>query len=537
MTGHWCNSTGVWHTIGGRSLLRKQEYTLPQALGDEFGYATGIFGKWHLGDEYPYRPQDRGFTTTLCHGGGGVGQQPDWWGNDYFDDTYHVNGVPKPFEGYCTDVFFREATKFMKDNVDRDTPFFCYLATNAPHEPFNVSKEYRDLYKDDTKTDDYARFLGMITNIDDNFGTLKQNLHDWGIEDNTILVFMSDNGQIPIRSCSPGEQYNSGMRGFKGSEYEGGHRIPFALRYPAMGIDNGLDVTTLASYVDVMPTLLDLVHGNSYTLPKGREAFHGCSLKPLLLGSDNELHESDFWTNRIAVADTQRIPNPMKWKQCSVMQSSWRLVNKVELYDIAKDPGQTTNVIKDHPERVDILMEGYETWWKLCQLSQDFETPIALGGKERCVTLRSHDMRNDNGDTVWSQALVRQGVPCWGWWEVLVECEGDYEFGLQRWPKESHHALREGIRGTDIVFRKDDVSPRSMSNYVGGKALDIRTASLRISKVGEWSKDVHSDEDVQVTFDKIHLEAGLQTQVRAFFQSNAQGYYSSPYYVYVKKVD
>ena len=143
LTGHYCNSTGVWHTVGGRSLLRADEWTLADALR-EAGWRTGIFGKWHLGDERPYRPQDRGFQRSVVHGGGGIGQTPDWWGNDYFDDTYRVDGVPTPFEGYCTDVFFAEAWRFVA--ADPATPCFCFISTNAPHGPYNVPPSYQALY-------------------------------------------------------------------------------------------------------------------------------------------------------------------------------------------------------------------------------------------------------------------------------------------------------------------------------------------------------------------------------------------------------
>jgi len=153
LTGHYCNSTGVWHTVGGRSLLRADEWTLANALS-EAGYRTGIFGKWHLGDAYPYRPQDRGFQKSVVHGGGGLGQTPDWWGNDYFDDTYLVDGSPVPFKGYCTDVFFTEALAFIES--DRSKPFFCFLSTNAPHSPFNVPPDYQALYDGKTATESYA---------------------------------------------------------------------------------------------------------------------------------------------------------------------------------------------------------------------------------------------------------------------------------------------------------------------------------------------------------------------------------------------
>jgi len=124
LTGRYSTRTGVWHTIMGRSLLDEDEETLAEVLRAN-GYRTGMFGKWHLGDNWPQRPQDQGFEHVVWHHGGGVGQGPDYWGNDYFDDTYEVNGEWRQFEGYCTDVWFEEAAKFVEAEDER--PFFAYL--------------------------------------------------------------------------------------------------------------------------------------------------------------------------------------------------------------------------------------------------------------------------------------------------------------------------------------------------------------------------------------------------------------------------
>src|SRR5262245_5713972 len=144
MTGRYSSRTGVWHTIMGRSILRRDEVTLAELFA-RAGYRTGIFGKWHLGDNFPYRPQDRGFHDCVVHGGGGVGQTPDFWGNRYFDDTYLENGRPRRFAGYCTDVFFDQALAFLDRHKAR--PFFLYLATNAPHAPYRVPERYRQVYR------------------------------------------------------------------------------------------------------------------------------------------------------------------------------------------------------------------------------------------------------------------------------------------------------------------------------------------------------------------------------------------------------
>ena len=258
MTGKYCNKVGVWHTIKGREILSSEENTLAGWL-KEAGYRTGIFGKWHLGDNYPYRPQDRGFDEVLIHGGGGVGQEPDYWNNDYFDDTYFHNGKAEKYNGYCTDIWFSEALKFIENN--KNGPFFCYLSTNAPHHPYYVEAKYSDPYKNNPDIP-HPDFYGMISNLDENLGRLREALDSLGLSTNTILVFMSDNGTSGgVEFGKDGEimaGYNAGMRGKKGSPYDGGHRVPFFLYWPDGGIPGGKDVSTITSYIDFVPTILDL---------------------------------------------------------------------------------------------------------------------------------------------------------------------------------------------------------------------------------------------------------------------------------------
>ena len=178
LTGRWTNRTGVWHTIMGRSMLRHNEVTIGKILGDG-GYHTGMFGKWHLGDNYPYRPEDRGFQEVLRHGGGGVGQTPDFWDNAYFDGAYFHNGKAVPAKGFCTDVFFDYAKRFITKVKDSDKPFFVYLCTNAPHGPMHAPEASSKPYQDQSVN--LANFYGMIANIDDNVGAMRQFLKkkDW----------------------------------------------------------------------------------------------------------------------------------------------------------------------------------------------------------------------------------------------------------------------------------------------------------------------------------------------------------------------
>lgn len=329
MTGRYANSTGVWHTVGGWSLLREEEKTLADIF-TEAGYKTGAFGKWHLGDNYPFRAHDRGFQETVMHYGGGVQQTPDYWNNNYFDDTYFKNGVPQKYQGYCTDVFFNEATKFIE--AANGQPFFAYIATNAPHGPYNVPLKYYNLYKDLSNTvlaDTQKRFYGMITNVDDNFGKLRKKLKELNIADNTILIFMTDNGTSAGYYNKKGKVtgYNADMRGTKGSEYEGGHRVPFFIHWKNGNIKTAKDINLLTAQLDIMPTLADLC---GIKLPKNHRKINEQSLVKILKGEEKE-------NNRMLVTDSQRLNYPKKWRKSSVMQNKWRLVNGKELYNIEND--------------------------------------------------------------------------------------------------------------------------------------------------------------------------------------------------------
>ena len=224
-SGHWANRTGVWHTIMGRSMLRENEPTIGKIF-QAAGYATGMFGKWHLGDNYPYRPEDRGYKEVLRHGGGGVGQTPDYWDNAYFDGSYWHNGTPVPVKGYCSDVFFDYARSFIKAQSDAGKPFLAYVSTNAPHSPQHAPEEFAKPYEQDHPVG-LAHFFGMIANVDDNVGKLRQFLNDEGLTENTVFIFTTDNG-----TAGGHKIFNAQMRGKKGSVYDGGHRVPFFVSWP-----------------------------------------------------------------------------------------------------------------------------------------------------------------------------------------------------------------------------------------------------------------------------------------------------------------
>ena len=507
MTGRYCNCTGVWHTIMGRSLLRRDEVTMADVFRAG-GYRTGMFGKWHLGDNHPFGPHERGFDEALFHGGGGVSQTPDFWGNDYFADTYQRNGVNEAFDGYCTDVWFDEAMAFIERHKDR--PFLCYLATNAPHGPYRVAESYSKPYRGQVP-DARANFYGMITCIDDNMARLRDKLDGLGIADNTILIFMTDNGTCGGCQTGPDhfvtDGFNAGMRGKKGSEYDGGHRTPLFLRWPAGGFAQGRDVPQLTANIDMLPTLADLC---GIPLPSDA-VINGTSIAPLLRGDDAE------WPDRVLVTDSQRIELPAKWRKSATMTRRWRLVNGTELYNILDDPGQRHDVAADRPDLVAALREHYEAWWDFVSARFDEYVPIVVGTEhEPEARITSHDW---HGETcAWNQGMIREGIQCNGFWAIDVAEAGDYEFELRRWPKEEDRAITDGIEGEVTDW------------YTGGNALPLTTAALR---VGDQEQTAPIPPDAKgVTF-TLCLEAG-ETRMETCF-ANDEGLSLGAYFVYVRR--
>ncbi len=489
MTGHYCNRTGVWHTIMGRSLLRKDEVTVADVFSAG-GYRTAIFGKWHLGDNYPFRPQDRGFGEVLVHGGGGVGQGPDYWGNDYFDDTYFHNGRPKKFEGYCTDIWFDGAMKFIEANKER--PFFCYIPTNAPHGPYNVADKYSKPYRDKGVESRQANFYGMITNIDENMGRLMQRLKQLGLEENTILIFMTDNGTSG--------SYSGGMRGKKGSEYEGGHRVPCFIHWLGGGLTDGRDINRLTAHVDILPTVIGLC---GLKEPRGVK-FDGDSLVRLLKGQEMS------WPDRTLITDSQRIEHPEKWRKSAVMTDRWRLVNGKELYDIKADPVQKNDIANRNPQVVEKLRNDYEDWW--ADVSQRFDEycEIIIGSdKHNPTRLMSHDWHTPK--VPWNQGAVRSGMQANGFWAVDIERDGRYQFELRRWPKELNVPIDESIPD--------------------GKAITATEARI---KIGDEDMTVPVSRNARAVTFQVRLKAG-KTRLQTWFMDN-RGNSRGAYYVYVKRL-
>ncbi len=514
MSGKRPLRNGAWATTFGRSMLRKSEVTMANVFADN-GYRTGMFGKWHLGDNYPYRPQDRGFQHVVAHRGGGVGQTPDFWGNHYFDDTYFHNGKPVSHEGYCTDVWFKEATKFIEAN--RDRPFFAYIATNAPHSPYLVAKKYRDLYADDPDIPEPA-FYGMITNIDENFGALDAKLKEHGLADNTILVFMTDNGSSGgARFGENGlatQGYNAGMRSGKGSYYDGGHRVPFFIRWPNGGLQGGRCLDEMTLHVDLLPTFIDLC-GLEMT---HAAAFDGMSIADYLTGKAETLPDRTHFLQY-----HWNTSPPEKWAN-AVMTKQWRLISGTELYDITADPGQQQDVAAQYPEVVARLRARHDAWWDEISPTLNEYCPISIGNdNENPIRLDAFDVM---GDVAWHQTMIVEAQKSTGRWTVDVEEQGEYAISFRRWPTE----LDLPIDGT--------VSSEDADSHIyapgNGRCAAIEPVRARLTLFDhEWTAQVEPGMEA-VTF-TVHLARTGVTQLEAWFLDQAGGECGA-YYVYIERV-
>lgn len=518
MTGHCANSTGVWHTIGGRSLLRADEWTIANALSEN-GYKTGIFGKWHLGDSYPYRAMDRGFQKTVVHGGGGITQAPDYWGNDYFGDTYMVDGEATKFNGYCTDVFFKEAFKFIDEN--KDNPFLCFVTTNAPHVPLNVEKKYVEQYKGLGLPADRERFYGMISNIDENFGKLEKKIKDMGLEDNTIFIFMTDNGSGNGTDLDENgyvvSGYNGGFRGKKNSEYEGGHRVPFFIKYPNGKIGGGVDMNYPIANVDLMPTFLELC---GVDVPENR-TFDGMSVAKNLVDVNADM------TDRVIVTDSQRLTNPVKWNKSAVIWNDYRLINGKELYNVKLDREQRCDIASENSEIVKKLRDEYDIWWDKVTVKAEEEIPLHITEEESYIS--SHDQRGEMN--AYSQDAIRQGNTINSYWEILIPKDGKYSFEMRRWPKTHPRAIKDGIDTPDIEFKGDDFDERNYEKCVTGKALNIVKAYMSVGE-NVMTADV-KDEMEEVTF-VVDLKAGNYHLTANFIDD--EDVTRCSYFVYAKQI-
>jgi arylsulfatase len=375
MSGRAPFKNGVTHTILERERLALSARTVAEVLKTA-GYSTGIFGKWHLGDADAYQPDSRGFDEVFVHGSGAIGEtfpgtQGAIPGTGYFDPIIKHNNTFVKTEGYCTDIFFQQALGWI--NQSKGQPFFAYIPTNAPHKPYIVADKYKAMYLGKC-SDDTAGFFGMITNIDENVGLLMKKLDEWDIANDTLLIFMTDNGTSA--GLRPHENvYNYGMKGKKLFLNEGGSRVPLFVRLPGR-IKEGVDVDRLTRHYDIFPTLAEFAGAK---IPKGYE-IDGRSLMPLI---DNPkagwkdrytFFHKGRWGKKGAPGRAGRRnadPDKEKYINFAVRSQRWRYVGeqtrapgfKAGLYDIDADPGEQNNVIDKHPGIVREMLKAYDAWW------------------------------------------------------------------------------------------------------------------------------------------------------------------------------
>jgi arylsulfatase A-like enzyme len=511
MTGRYSHRTGVWHTKMARNFLRRDETTMADVFRLS-GYRTGIFGKWHLGGNYPFRPIDRGFQDWVGFGDGGTGTVTDYWGNKRMNDTYLRNGKWEKFSGFGTDIFFDEAMRFVAESGEE--PFLLYLATNDPHVPVNVPREWLAPYQGVSRR--LAHFHASIERVDYNVGRLRRWLSERGLADNTILLFATDNGT----QCA--ETFNAGMRGIKASQYDGGHRVPLFLYWPDGGFGPPRDIDTLSAHVDVLPTLLELCN-----LRRGGDLpYDGVSLLPLLR------RVRAPWPDRALMVESQRIQYPEKWRQCSVLTERWRLVDGRELYDAANDPGEVRDVSMRFPDVVAELRDRYEAYWESVS-KRDREFCRVLVGSDRQpeTVLSCSDWFAPTDDVPWDQRAVLAGVKANGCWPIEVARAGIYRFSLRRWPRETGQAInaRLSMPGDDSIVHEYD-PPQGYGPWRNGVSIGATQARIRAGRIEKTQPLTESD--VEIAFD-IKLDAG-PAEVQSWFTGGSQS--RGAYWVYVRAV-
>ena len=486
MTGRYNYRTRCIDTYVGRAMMDPDEITIAELLRDA-GYRTGIYGKWHLGDNYPMRPMDQGFQESLIHRGGGIGQPSDPIGAEgkYTDPTLFDNGVETPMKGYCTDLYFDAAMSFIESSVAEEENFFSYIATNAPHGPFHDVPEelYQEYLRVDftpilvnknlrperlkAESDKLARIAAMITNIDENVGRLFRKLDQLGVRDNTIVMYLNDNGPNSMR-------YVGDMRGMKTHVDDGGVRSPLLFHWPAR-VTAGTTTDVLCAHIDVLPTILDACEVN---LPEDR-AIDGASFLPLLTGD-----AADRPTRQV-VLQTHRGNVPQKFHHFALHEEPWKLVHpsgfgkesfsgppKLELYDLSRDPRQQNDLSASRPDVLKRLKQRYESWFADVSTSRpdNYAPPrIVIGTEhERVSVLTRQDWRHVTG-TAWARDSN-------GFWLLEAPEPGAYEVELIF--KDDHPAGKATITAGSVKTEVDVAANEPRGHFT---RMQLPAGKLKLS--------------------------------------------------------
>ena len=504
MTGRYCRNVAFHTNPPPSDLISRETLTIANVFAAN-GYRTGIFGKWHLGDYYPHRAIDRGFQEAVVHGGGAITTVGDVWGNDYFDDRYFHNGKKTQYKGFCTDVFFQEATRFIKQSKTSGKPFFCYIPTNIPHGPHFAPAEYIKMFEGKP----HPRLFAAIAHFDKCVGEMRAMLADSGLAENTIFIYCTDNGAP--RSYAGGV-YNAGMTGGKGSSYEGGHRVPCFIHWPAGKLTGGRDVKQLSAHLDVLPTLVDLCRLQT---PKNYKA-DGISLKPVLDGMVKNIGPRVLVEsfNGIVMTKRWRYMRHPRFKKDPTFDS--RL-----LYDMSIDPAQKNDVAKEHLEVVARLNVALER----VNAENDNRQQRYVIGSDKQNPIEFTPSSWSERISVWQRG-IRAGQP--GAVPIFAEVEapGAYRFSLRRWPKE----MDAPIRSAPELTVPDGFEGKTKTER--GRALPIVKARL---KVPGFDKSVEVTDDMTEAVFTVNLKKGDCDILAQFIADDGKEY--GAYFLSVERKD
>ncbi len=498
MTGVDAMRNGCTAVCEGRSMPDIDLPIMPEFFQDA-GYATGHFGKWHIGDIYPYRAHDRGFEVSLHYPGWGLSSLPDFYHNSYFSPKLRLNEEIFQSDGYCADVFFDHAMEWMKKCKEEGKPSFTYVALNTPHAPEYVEEKYSAPY---AAIGEYegkevpANFYGMIANIDYNLERLENFLVENGLKENTIIVYTSDNG---TQNALAMELYNAGMKGQKCSVFEGGHRVPCFIRWPEGGLLHGQDVDQMTVVQDIFPSLVDMC--DLGVTPK----VDGVSLKAILKDKNAKLDD------RMEVVHYRFKQKDGKWDNAVVMWDKWRLTAPNKLFNITSDPHQDTNVAAENPEIVAAMNAHYDAWYDEAAVLYEKDRVIIVGSDVvNPIELAANDW---NGGYCDNQFRLYVGQER-GYHNIYVDKAGEYEIKLSRWQFDSGLALTgydpELIRPGDNIYM-DPVDP-SLA------AKPIAKAQLIIGDT--YDETIVTKADDKAATYTVKLDEGLTTIEGVFYDKN-----------------
>ena len=489
LTGRYNYRTRCIDTYVGRSMMDPAETTVAEMLA-EAGYATGIFGKWHLGDCYPMRAIDQGFEEALVHRGGGLAQpsEPRENNNRYTDPILFHNGQQVATSGYCTDVYFRAALEFIEKSHADGRNFFAYIAMNAPHEPFHdVPPELLQHYQQKREAlaqlilnklppdklakeiDDLARIAAMITNIDQNVGKLFDKLTELGVIENTLVIFLVDNGPNRLRYVGP-------RRGMKSEVHDGGVRSPLWLHWPAR-LQAGRSCDQLSAHIDVTPTILEACGVE----PPADLQFDGRSLLPLLEGRDVT------WPDRTLVIQSHRGDVPVRYHHFMIRDQRWKLLHAsgfgreqftgepvFELYDMQADPMESKNLVTEQPDVFQRLKQAYDKWFDdVSSTRPDNYAPprIWIGTPHESPTVLT---RQDWRQGTWEKQSL-------GVWELHVATEKAYdiraEFDAQATPCEAVLEVAGVVKSVPVTANAEAVEFAAVALPAGDTQLRVRLMS------------------------------------------------------------